>query len=434
MSDTRGPAARRTAPARRHAPGGTLLAEQIIAAARTRPQDASRRRGWPTWTLPLLAAGAVAAIVTGVFVGVAQIRDSADPDRGRCSNSHESVAADRLAGPDHRAHARPSRTVRIARRSPSRSAESATRGSRSAPTSRSATSRSTAPRTPGRSAPPTASQVPAPAPAMVRTTDGGAHWTSMPTPPGRRHRYPLRDRRSRLRLQRLRPGDDHGRRRDLDRPQAGGALALETLDGNVIRVISTATGCPGPCSLAVEYAPLGSPDWSSATVATSPPGERRQRVDLVRSDSDAYVLVTGHSAGGAQSATSTLFASTDDGRTGPTAASRAPRTARGRTGSTARRSRPRRAVSVTVLCGYRGQRRPHRRHLDRPAARASATRRAPSRWTRATSSPAIRRPCSSSADARGYRSDDGGDSWSGTPRSRTPRPSSGSSRRPSAAS
>jgi photosystem II stability/assembly factor-like uncharacterized protein len=36
-------------------------------------------------------------------------------------------------------------------------------------------------------------------------------------------------------------------------------------------------------------------------------------VVLARSDSDAYVLVTGHTAGGAGNASSTLYASTDDG-------------------------------------------------------------------------------------------------------------------------
>ncbi len=60
------------------APGAAPLAEQIIAAARTQPRPLGRR-GWPTWSMPLLAAGAVAAIVTGVFVGVAQIKHSADP-------------------------------------------------------------------------------------------------------------------------------------------------------------------------------------------------------------------------------------------------------------------------------------------------------------------------------------------------------------------
>jgi hypothetical protein len=279
-----------------HAPGGTLLAERIIAAARTQPRPAGR--GWPTWTLPLLAAGAVAAIVTGVFVGVSQVRNSAGP-----------------AVPGIGTH-RPSLSHSAPAPSPTATPTSTTTGSPPADPvglNNVALSDLTFVGTEdgwGLGTAECLSGSGGRCPAMVRTTDGGASWRSMPQPPGDvtgiRFATPLIGyafSASTLEMTR-----DGGRTWTT---QAGGALALETLDGNVIRVVSDGSGCPGPCNVRVEYAGLASSDWT--TVALQPGNLDAVYVHLVRDASDAYVLTTRNPASGAGVQTSTLFASADDG-------------------------------------------------------------------------------------------------------------------------
>lgn len=95
--------------------------------------------------------------------------------------------------------------------------------------------------------------------------------------------------------------------------QPGGAEALETLDGNVIRVVSDGSGCPGPCGVRVELAGIGRSAWTTVHLV---PGD----LDVVglaftRGTSGAYLLAERNPAGGADNATSTLYTSADDGLT-----------------------------------------------------------------------------------------------------------------------
>ncbi len=95
--------------------------------------------------------------------------------------------------------------------------------------------------------------------------------------------------------------------------QSGGALFLETLDNNVIRITSDGTGCPGPCTVRAATAAIGSSTW---TPARFPAGAQPAVYGLAfaRGGSDAYLLIMGHSAGGAPNGRSTLYRSSDDGR------------------------------------------------------------------------------------------------------------------------
>lgn len=294
-----------------HAPAGTALAERIVAAARAEARP-SGRRGWPTWTMPLLAAGAVAAIVTGVFVGVSQIRHDASPTTPGFG-THAPTPPLSTPAP----HPSPSPTL----------------GSTS-PTSAAASRTASVPDNPVGLNNFVVNDItfygaddgwalgdadclkgPGTCPAMVRTTDGGRTWHSMPQPPigangaatGIRFAtdqigYAYSDTL-------LEMTTDGGRTWTSD---SGGALALETLDGNVIRLISTGGGCGALCGLAVEYAPLGQATWTRASLSIGPTAAV-DSVQLVRSDSDAYVLTTGHTAGGAGTAYSTVYVSVDDG-------------------------------------------------------------------------------------------------------------------------
>jgi photosystem II stability/assembly factor-like uncharacterized protein len=106
--------------------------------------------------------------------------------------------------------------------------------------------------------------------ALYMTTDGGAHW----------------------------------------RRQPGGALALETLNGDVIRVdAGSPSGCPGPCNLEVATAAIGSGHW-----ARTPLGASAIHVWLSRGGTADYLLLTQNPAGGGDSQTSTLYRSVDGGR------------------------------------------------------------------------------------------------------------------------
>ena len=284
-----------------HAPGGTLLAERIIAAARTQPRPLGRR-GWPTWTMPLLAAGAVAAIVTGVFVGVGQIRNSARPETPGLG-THLPTAALSTPVPSPPTTASPTGTPSATTSPPTR-----VPGDPVGITNFAATDLSfygtedgwalgTADCLSGAGT----------CPAMVRTTDGGASWHSMIQPPGdvTRIRFATPDIGYAFGPSVLEMTTDGGQSWTT---QPGGAIALETLDGNVVRLVSSHSGCPGPCGVRAEYAALGATSWTTGDLGPLDVGG----VQLVRSDSDVYVLATRNWAGGGP-AQSTLYASTDDG-------------------------------------------------------------------------------------------------------------------------
>lgn len=91
--------------------------------------------------------------------------------------------------------------------------------------------------------------------------------------------------------------------------QAGGASALETLDGNVIRV-SGQPDCLPSCTYTVQIAPVGSTNWQTVPLPGSYLGNG---VTLARTGSSAYLMTYGHTAGGGSSAKSTLFVSSNDG-------------------------------------------------------------------------------------------------------------------------
>jgi hypothetical protein len=91
--------------------------------------------------------------------------------------------------------------------------------------------------------------------------------------------------------------------------ESGGADALESLNGNVIRLVSDHGGCPGPCNLRVERAPIGSEEWKSGTLD-------RQAIDaavvtLVRTGSRAFVETTSGPAGSLYRVM--LYVSSDNG-------------------------------------------------------------------------------------------------------------------------
>jgi len=289
------------------APRGDLLAERIINTAQNAPElDPHRtRRGWRTWTLPLIAAGAVAAVV-GAVVGIENLRPEASPN-----------------APGHTGVSNP------------------------APTQIQSTSPTESPSTTVSNAPGTLTDFKITdltfaydegwalgsadclsgsgrCTALWHTTDG-RNWSSMggeqfnvegvkdcADPCVNNIRFATRDvgyAFGPTAFFMTKNGGQTWQRQD------GGALQLETLDSNVIRVTGTPSGCPGPCVDGIETSAVGSTDWApadfhsaSATMVNS--------VLLARGNGGyGYLLVTANPAGGAENAASTLYRSTDNGQT-----------------------------------------------------------------------------------------------------------------------
>lgn len=290
------------------APPAGPLADRILRQVSTAGPDAARR-GWQTWMLPVIAAAAVVVVAT-VLVAV---------NHARNTNGHPAAAT------------QPSVTVPSG--APTTVPSTADTGSHSP--------QSTTPNTstvPSDFAPLDvtfgsstdawvlgAGACPSPSactPMLIHSTDGGESWSVLPTPPGYVGGSGGCNPQTCLTNVRFADATDgylfgqnvlymtHNAGATWQaQPDGMGAEAIETLDGNVIRVKSE---CQPGCPAVVQTAAIGSTDWTTRSLPGTTPGDGTV---LVRWHSDAYILAKGHTAGGAENATSVLFSSTDDGAT-----------------------------------------------------------------------------------------------------------------------
>ncbi len=290
------------------APSGDLVAERVIHAAERGPGAAPRqtRRGWRTWGLPLVAAGAVAGVVAAV-IGIENYHPSASPPAG---SPGVSVLPSPLAS-----------------------------------TSNGVTTSAPSPTTVPNAADLTGVKIvnltfvgdegwalatadcnhgSGTCTALLHTIDGTV-WTSMAgagfNVPGVSAGCSYRCVQN-IRFATPDVGYAFGPKAFLMTTdggaswtqQDGGAIQLETLRGNVIRVLaSSPSGCPGPCDVRVETSAIGSTTWAPSTLSTGTVNAAG-KVHLSRGDDDAYLLVPANPTGGGIG-TSTLYRSTDDGRT-----------------------------------------------------------------------------------------------------------------------
>lgn len=325
---------------RRHAeraPGSTLLADRIIAAARTQPRPAGR--GWPTWTLPLITAAAVAAIVTGVFVGVSQLRTEGSPIAPRSGGGTfrpSFVQTSPAPTPTVSATVSPSQTTNPPNNAVGLSNFVATDLTFVGTDNGWALGTADCLRGSGT------------CPAMVRTTDGGKSWHSMPNPPGgvTGIRFATDQIGYAYSASVLEMTTDGGQSWQTE---SGGAVALETLDNNVIRVQAVPPGgCPPGCVWTISTAPLGSASWTPAPLPGG--GYPGDGLTLARTGHFAYLLSYGHTAGGAGLATSVMFRSADDGATWSRVGEPCPQSRRSETDSVALAAAP---GGITALCQLR---------------------------------------------------------------------------------
>jgi len=297
------------------APNGDYLATQIIAAAERGPELTTRTahqpRGWRTWTLPLIAAGAVAAVV-GTVVGVTHVsHDTASPGSSLTSpppfGNSPSTPQPTTSPTTH------SSAVHSSGRTGPAAISTDVHGFQAYDATFIGTQDGWAIGTAdclsgtGRCT------------AVERTMDGH-HW----------HSYDISN--SPFTVGGDGPGDvdnirfanknvgyaygpdafyttaDGGRSWT---QQPGGAYAVETLDGNVIRV-EAAPGCPPGCTFTVWTSDITGRSWTKATLPEAVLGDY---VQLVRSGTSAGLLVMQNPAGGAENEQSTLYTSDDDGAT-----------------------------------------------------------------------------------------------------------------------
>lgn len=291
------------------APPGGLVAERIIHAATTTAPGRPRRFwGWRTWALPLVAAGAVGAVVAAVSAiqnyhpSAHQVRPGVSRSVPPSPSASTSAPASPTSTPANHVGAPTSQTSLHGVRILDLTFTAEDKGWALA----SAQCVSGA----GRCT------------ALLRTTDGRI-WRDVA---GARFNVPGVKNCAEPCVEHLRFANDDVGYAYGDHaffmttnggkswsPEAGGAILLESLDNNVIRVTSSGPGCPGPCDVRVATATLGSTDWTAADLLTRG-ALTAADVALSRGGSAAYLLVQRNPAGGAGDATSTLYSSTDDGR------------------------------------------------------------------------------------------------------------------------
>lgn len=96
--------------------------------------------------------------------------------------------------------------------------------------------------------------------------------------------------------------------------QPGGAIALETAGGNVVRVTASSSGCPAWCNIKIFTAPIGTSRWTRANLPRAQMPLGGFGIELARSGNNVYLLNLGHPAGGGSRATSDLYVSHDNGQ------------------------------------------------------------------------------------------------------------------------
>jgi len=306
--------------------------ERVIGAAEATPGPAATD-GWPAdqpawrgWVLPVAAAAMVAVLLAAVLIGAPLLRPDRQPPAGQVSQPPAPTATS-IPGP----------------------------GPTGTPTPGSPTPNASKPSPTGTSSPPaqggladggpvpagfravdltwvstdmgfalgTAPCATAPCTSIVRTVDGGKSWVGLPAPKAMLSQTDTCssscDMVSQLRFANPEVGyafsynalfvtTDGGQH--WDKQPGGSAYSLEIVDGMAVRVTGQAASCAPGCDFVVQRAALGSADWHDAAL---PAGGRSAGAQLRASGRTAVLATFGHVAGGAQDATSVLFASTDGG-------------------------------------------------------------------------------------------------------------------------
>lgn len=344
------------------APSGEQLAEQIIADLAHTAPIRSRSRHWQSWMLPLASAAAV-AVIAATVVGINQaghVANRPDPIPPVASGTTPTQTAPTAAPsmtptkaqtPDARATAsvpivstavglRAFRVIDLSFVSQDEGWALGTADCLTGPV------RSCA--------------------AMVHTTDGGLTWRSMPQPAGAN--VPLPDCADpcihNIRFATPKIGYAFGPAALFMTTdgglswsrQSGGAQALETLDNNVIRVVTATPDCSPPgCAYTVRTAGIGSANWRDVPL-TATSGGASTGVALSRTGQTAALAVFANQAGGAEHETTKVYVSSNDGQSWTDRGEPCPQVGGGAGGNEVDSTALTTAEdgSITVLCTPRG--------------------------------------------------------------------------------
>jgi photosystem II stability/assembly factor-like uncharacterized protein len=307
--------------------------EQRTLAAVRRGENRSRRSRWLSVTSlrPVAVAASVLAVVGATAGGVALVRNLNDGDH---TGTHHVTASSRSATPTS-----PAPTANSS--APTGSAPPPVTGSGSGsasapPTDTTAVEPKTGPAPKGLAVADltfvsanagwalgtVATCAQKPCTSLIRTTDGGKNWVGLEPPVvelAGASGCATSNCVSGVRFANARIGYLYGPRtlyRTTDAGAtwarlAGGADALEIAAGNVLRVTTTKPDCRPSCTYLVESADVGGTAWHSVLKITAGSGDGAA---LVRAGRTAFVQVYAHVAGGAQSAHTSLYTSTDGGQ------------------------------------------------------------------------------------------------------------------------
>jgi len=154
-------------------------------------------------------------------------------------------------------------------------------------------------------------------PQVAATHDGGRTWTTLPAPPGI-----TRILVSNIRFATISVGylfgpalyhtDDGGR--SWHRVPSRPVEALEPSAGTVVRVVYDHTGCPGPCTRTVQETTAESGTWHTLLRIPLAGSNGGVAAQVVRQGASViYLPIYGHVAGGAGTAHTVIFRSTDGG-------------------------------------------------------------------------------------------------------------------------
>jgi photosystem II stability/assembly factor-like uncharacterized protein len=153
---------------------------------------------------------------------------------------------------------------------------------------------------------------------VMETLNGGISWVALGTIPDGSHEVPVSD------IRFANSNDGYAFGPDLYQTTDGGqswtaepgpdVASLEVAGANVIRVSYASSGCPGPCGIQVERAPIGGQVWTP--LYSYPSDMEVGAVQMVLwSPDDIYVVTFENPAGGAPDAQSSLLISHDGGAT-----------------------------------------------------------------------------------------------------------------------
>lgn len=158
---------------------------------------------------------------------------------------------------------------------------------------------------------------------LEHTSDGGAHWRSLPDPPAEVQNTSIScftatgDCVSDVVFATPTVGYLYGPALFVTTDggltwhrQTGPMVQTMAIDGNqALRVAYTTSGCPGPCQFTVQAAPIGSGTWHTLTNPTSPWGINSH---ILSSGSNIILAIYGNLAQGAQPAI--IYRSADSGK------------------------------------------------------------------------------------------------------------------------